>query len=136
MTMTQLHWLALGLIVLGLLWLNKKPRRLVVQARDLRVIDGDTLWLADARGTVIEKMRLASIDAPETRGLKSLWQGSAGQRAKDALARLLTQAGTVEIVRLDTDRYGRTLVKVYDARTRGREFGLQLADAGYARYWE
>lgn len=134
--MTLQHWMVLGAIVLVLLWLARRPTRQIVSARDLRVIDGDTVWLADRQGRILEKMRLETINAPEIHGLKSLWEGRDGQRAKAALAALLAEMGDIEIVRGSIDRYDRTLVRLYDGRRRGREIGLQLADAGYARYWE
>ncbi len=136
--MTTLHWIGFIVLVVVLFGLTRRGKggRTVVRASDLRVIDGDTVWLADRNGAILEKMRLATIDAPETRGLKSLWQHTAGERAKEALRRALQEAGEIEIVRLDTDRFDRTLVRLYDARRRGREIGLRLADAGHARYWD
>lgn len=129
--------LLIGLGLVALLWaLARRGGRQTVPARDLRIIDGDTVWLADASGRIREKMRLATINAPETRGVKSLWQGGRGAEAKDELTRLLHQAHEIEVQRLGTDRYGRTLVKLYDRSRSRREIGLQLADAGYARYWE
>ena len=137
MTLTLTHWLVLGVIALVLVWnLVRRPGRETVRAHELRIIDGDTVWRADAAGNIVEKMRLATISAPETRGLKSLWESRAGLAAKDALAELIRRADAIEVHRLGTDRYGRTLVKLYDRRHSCREIGLQIADAGYARYWK
>lgn len=122
-----------GLILWGLI---ARPNRQTVAARNLRIIDGDTLWIADQQGQILEKLRLATIDAPETRGFKSLWQGRAGEAAKAALAQIIHRADEIEIVRVGYDRYGRTLVKLYDRQHSRHEIGAQMERAGYARHWD
>ncbi len=131
----------LTIAVIGLMMLAGFKARLgsrlreTVQVRNLRVIDGDTIWIADTRGRIVEKMRLATIDAPETHGWKSLWQNRAGLAAKDALTRILQRCGSVEVERMGFDRYGRTLVRLYGAQGDRTEIGIQLAQAGHARRW-
>lgn len=75
------------------------------------VIDGDTVALpciVPARGCA-EKIRIAPIDAPETRNARCDNELRAGLRAKERLASIL-RSGSVEVLRIgQLDRYGRTL---------------------------
>ena len=70
--------------------------------KEWRVIDGDTLDLADKR------IRLFGIDAPE-RG-QSCGPLDCGRAATEALADILS-AGRVRCVPIETDRYGRTIAR-------------------------
>lgn len=92
----------IGLALMLSLWAS------LVSAAELRgkvidVADGDSLTLLVERTPV--KIRLAEIDAPE--------KGQAfGNRAKQALADL-TFGQTVTAIEQTTDRYGRTVARVY-----------------------
>ena len=72
--------------------------------RVVGVSDGDTITILDAGKRQI-KVRLAEIDAPEFRQ-------PYGSRAKQELSRLVF-GKTVTVKAQDTDRYGRTVGRVY-----------------------
>lgn len=72
-----------------------------------RVVDGDSIELA---GSVIERIRIKFIDAPEYHSQAH------GKAARTALANLLA-GRSIRIVRRGRDRYGRTLASVYAGRT-------------------
>lgn len=93
------------------------------------VIDGDTFRY---RGDTI---RIADIDAPETRDAKCPSERALGERAKHRLAELL---GTAPFTLTgydsrDRDRYGRALRVVYQD---GHSVGAALVSEGLARPWE
>lgn len=102
-----------------------------------RAIDGDTLDarlslplapLADGELTVIRRVRVYGIDAPELHGRCDRER----ELARDAAARLseLLAAGTVELEPLpDADKYGRLLATV---KADGRDVGLTLVQEGLA----
>jgi endonuclease YncB( thermonuclease family) len=75
-----------------------------LQGKVVAIADGDTFTLLDASNTQI-KVRLAEIDTPE-RGAPY------ANRAKQALSGMVFQK-QVAVVVLDTDRYGRTVGRVY-----------------------
>jgi micrococcal nuclease len=92
------------------------------------VIDGDTIRFADAT------IRLADINAPETRDAKCRSERALGDRATQRL-RALLNAGPFTVVRVDgrdTDRYGR---KLREIRRDGRSLGATLVAEGLARRW-
>lgn len=91
--------------------------------RDNCVVDGDTFWVAG------EKVRIENIDAPETDQAKCSAERELGERAKHRLVTLLN-AGTPQIKRTGSDRYGRTLARVM---VDGRDVGGQLVREGLAR---
>lgn len=93
--------------------------------RDNCVVDGDTFWLAG------EKIRIADIDTPEVSQPKCAAEKALGERAKRRLLALLN-AAPYEIRRTGTDRYGRTLGVVVNARG---SIGDQLVREGLARTW-
>jgi endonuclease YncB( thermonuclease family) len=72
--------------------------------RVVSIADGDTLTLLTAEKKQI-RIRLAEIDAPEK-------AQPYGNRAKQELSDLVF-GKTVEVVYVDTDRYGRTVGRVY-----------------------
>ncbi|MFC7477542.1 thermonuclease family protein [Dankookia sp. GCM10030260] len=84
------------------------------------ISDGDTLTLLtpDRRQT---KVRLAEIDTPERRQ-------PYGSRAREALADLAFQR-QVRVVVEDTDRYGRTIGRVYAGR---RDVNAEMVRRGAA----
>jgi len=85
----------------------------------IRVVDGDTLKLADG-----ERIRIENIDAPES-------GTAAGETATLELRRLIASGG-VSIRRTGVDRYGRTLARV-DAG--GADVGLTMVATGHAQRW-
>lgn len=68
-----------------------------------RILDGDTLEVREETGLI--RVRLADIDAPEK-------SQPFGQRSKQKLIELVSNAADVEIKSIGTDRYGRTLANV------------------------
>lgn len=69
-----------------------------------RILDGDTLDVRENSGLI--RVRLVGIDAPEK-------SQPFGQRAKQQLIELVSNATDVEIKSTGTDRYGRTLANVW-----------------------
>lgn len=76
------------------------------RATVLEVVDGDTFVLADPGHT---RVRLAGVNAPETD------ECLAGPAAA-ALASLAGPGSTIGLLRMGTDRYGRTVAEVLIAR--------------------
>jgi micrococcal nuclease len=83
--------------------------------------DGDTFRLKDS-GKVLT-IRLACIDAPETR------QKPYGAAATNRLRQLLPIGQPVTVKVVNTDRYARTVAKVYSGNT---SINLVLVEEGYA----
>lgn len=96
-----------------------------IRGTDLRVIDGDTLALGD------ERIRLLDIDTPETHSPRCRAEAEAGREAARAL-RLLLAGAAVKIERHGTDRYRRTLARIY---VDGRDVGVMMVEAGLAVVW-
>lgn len=92
--------------------------------RVVGISDGDTLTLLtpDRRQT---KVRLAEIDTPERRQ-------PYGSRAREALADLAFRR-QVRVVVAETDRYGRSVGKVYAG---GREVNAEMVRRGAAWVYE
>ena len=87
----------------------------------VKVVDGDTMHVRDGKGTV--KVRLHGIDTPER-----------GQPYGRVAGRALADMVAAEYVRLkevETDRYGRTVAKVYIGDT---YVNKALVEQGYA-WW-
>ena len=95
-------------------------------ARLAKVIDGDTLALADG-----SRLRLIGVNAPETRG--SDGSPEAGAVEATRFARRFLGSGRIGIVvgADRRDRYGRTLAHVY--RADGESLEAALLAAGLAR---
>lgn len=75
-----------------------------LQGKVVSIADGDTITLLDSSNKQI-KVRLAEIDTPE--------KGQPyGNRAKQALSGMVFQK-QVSVIVQDTDRYGRTVGRVY-----------------------
>lgn len=93
------------------------------------VVDGDTFRY---QGDII---RIADIDAPETRDAKCAVEAQLGAQATARLARLLNQ-GEFQLDRYETrdrDRYGRLLRVV---SRNGSSIGNIVVAEGLARRWE
>lgn len=93
------------------------------------VIDGDTLRHGG------ETIRLADIDAPETRDPKCAAEAALGERAKHRLLELVNAAPVKPVHRggRDMDVYGRKLRIV---ESQGRSVGDTLIAEGLARRWD
>jgi len=91
--------------------------------RDNCVVDGDTFWING------EKVRIADIDAPETRG-KCPYESNLALAARDRLAELLDAPFSLR--RQGKDQYGRTLAVVVVS---GHSVGDRLVSEGLARTW-
>ncbi len=91
------------------------------------VVDGDTFWLQG------EKVRIADINAPETRGASCPAEAAHGAVATRRLITLLNAGPfALEAGNRDRDRYGRTLRIV---TRQGRSLGAQLVSEGLAEPW-
>jgi endonuclease YncB( thermonuclease family) len=75
-----------------------------LRGRVVAIHDGDTLTILTAERRQV-RVRLAEIDAPESRQ-------PYGSRARQALAAMFIRQN-VRVVVVDTDRYGRTVGRVY-----------------------
>lgn len=107
-----------------------------VEARVLRVIDGDT-FLAEALvwpgHSVTVSVRIRGIDAPEMRS-RCAAEKAAARRARSALARLVGD-GPVSISAIGGAKYyGRVLADVADAR--GRPVAAAMLRLGMARPYD
>lgn len=101
-----------------------------VNARRLRAIDGDTVWLVDHNGRIIEKFRLLGMNAPETRGFRAIFEGRRGERAKKNMRSILSAGQTAEIHRRGKDVYGRTLAHI---TVDGTDIARTMLRRGHAR---
>lgn len=89
----------------------------------MSIQDGDTLTVAPVGDTDCPvSVRLYGIDAPET-------QQTHGEFATIALAELLPGGASVEVIPMDTDRYGRTVALVAHA---GKVVSGAMVAAGHA----
>lgn len=106
-------------IALALLWSALPSSAATLNGKVVHIADGDTLTvLVDQRQV---KVRLAEIDAPESRQ-------DYGQRAKQALGNLVF--GKVVLVDDEgKDRYGRTIGRVHLG---GVDVNADMVGAGYA----
>ncbi len=92
------------------------------------VVDGDTFYLDG------QKIRVADIDTPETRGARCRYEARLGARAENRFRQLLNE-GPISLKAIsgrDKDRYGRKLRIVY---LNGRSIGDILVEEGLARKW-
>jgi endonuclease YncB( thermonuclease family) len=101
-------FIALGVVLIGCadspsVQANPSPGADAVPAQILRVVDGDTVEVRVGGET--KKVRLAEIDAPETR---QPW----GSESTAALRRSLG-GGAVALEVVDTDRYGRLVAIIW-----------------------
>ncbi|MBF6615479.1 MAG: thermonuclease family protein [Candidimonas sp.] len=87
------------------------------------IADGDTIYVRDTDKQVSYRVRLAMIDAPESKQ-------EYGSQAKSALQQLLRGAGAVTLQVESTDRYGRLIAIVEDERK--RNINLEMVNQGAA----
>lgn len=78
-----------------------------IEARVVRVVDGDSLWVRPASGPPL-RLRIQGVDAPE------ICQPH-GPQARDALAARVLQR-QVRVTLLRKDGYDRWLVRLHDAQ--------------------
>ena len=90
----------------------------------VKVADGDTITILDASNTQ-HKIRFHGIDAPESRQ-------AFGQKAKQHLSSLVFGKDVAVKVH-DTDRYGRTVGKVF---IDGRDINLEMLKPGCACHYK
>jgi endonuclease YncB( thermonuclease family) len=107
---TTTVWITLFMFV-------KPAKGETVDARQVYVIDGDTIALAR------ERIRLLAIDAPETRDARCERERVAGYETKARVVDLLRFGRSVDIRRQGHVRYGRTLAHIL---IDGRDLGEQL----------
>ncbi|RDC59807.1 hypothetical protein HME9302_00028 [Alteripontixanthobacter maritimus] len=88
------------------------------------VVDGDTVWIDR------EKIRIAGIDAPETRA-RCRREKQLASAATHRLVALLNE-GPIHIRRTGRDRFDRTLANL---TVNGRDVGKLMVSGGYARQW-
>lgn len=88
----------------------------------IRVTDGDTIR-ANCQGT-IERIRFCAIDAPEKKQ-------QLGNKSTAFLKQLLS-VGKVEMVPIETDRYGRTVAEVFVG---DRNINAEMVKAGMAYHY-
>lgn len=94
-------------ITTGIVGCNPLPRTEEWQV--LRVSDGDTIVVRQTNGQE-KKLRLCGIDAPEK-------SQPLGQQSKANLQRLSDEVGgSVQIVEVESDRYGRTVAEVFSSK--------------------
>lgn len=92
------------------------------------VVDGDTFYLAG------DKVRIAGIDAPETRPPRCAHEAQLGEAATEKLRALLNSgAVTMSSIDRDRDNYGRLLRNV---QVDGADVGAAMIGAGVAREYE
>lgn len=87
------------------------------------IADGDTIYVRDTNKQVSYRVRLAMIDAPESKQ-------EYGLQSKGALQQLLRGVGVVTLHIESTDRYGRLIAIVEDERQ--RNINLQMVNQGAA----
>jgi micrococcal nuclease len=90
---------------------------------DIFVIDGDTFSMGGQR------IRIAGIDAPETRPPRCMEEARLGLAATQKLRELLA-SGTVTVSGTTHDKYGRD---VREVRVNGQDVGEAMISAGVAR---
>ncbi len=103
-----------------------EPDALTTTAHAVRVIDGDTIDIAG------ERVRLLGIDAPEVFSPACPAEKALGLAASRRVRALIAAARTIEATREGTDRYGRTLARVY---LDGQDLGALLIADDLAKPW-
>jgi endonuclease YncB( thermonuclease family) len=117
-----IHILCLLLLFTGHLHCLAAP--VFMDGRIIRVVDGDTVALQDESG-VIHKIRLAGIDAPESRQ-------PFGPEATIFL-RGLVLGKQVKALAYKKDRYGRTIATIF---FKGQDVNFAIIDAGFAWHYK
>lgn len=123
----------LAVAVYGIDSLLRRPHMAPPQAgadlvcRVVNVHDGDTITTDCPQGKL--RIRVWGIDAPE------IGQRPWGYQSRDELKQLLGRSGQVKIQVVDTDRYGRSVARLFVGN---QDLGLAMVRAGraivYAHY--
>ncbi len=120
---TTYFLVAIGLAVLFAVYLTvSKPKPLEPERKFARVafvIDGDTLKLEGIK----PRIRLWGVDAPE--------KGQGGSLAATKALQSLSKGKRVSYIKVDTDRYGRIVARVF--LPDGREINRLLIEQSAAR---
>lgn len=117
------YFIVLFLIVPALSFASQQN----INAKIVRVSDGDTVVVQPAEGGAFMKCRLYGIDSPEIPHGRKEGQPF-GEDATKALKRLvLAQDTTIEV--MDKDRYGRSVCRIYKNRL---DVNLEMVKEGYA----
>jgi micrococcal nuclease len=104
----------------------------------VKVVDGDTVdILIDLGFDLIkkERVRLAGIDAPESR-TRDLEEKKLGLETKDFLTRRLNDAMSTDSLKVQTEKdgkYGRMLGWLYCGET---NLNIEMVDRGYAWFYD
>ena len=114
-------FLGLPIVFASLFNCNYQPPTISVKS----VYDGDTVT-----ATTGEKIRLACIDTPELRGVRK--DTEPARAARDYL-RSLILGRDVQIKRITSDRYGRTVAEIYH---NGRNVNQHMVEAGHAEIYD
>ncbi|MFT6275477.1 MAG: endonuclease YncB(thermonuclease family) [Halioglobus sp.] len=104
--------------------IEQTTRAYDLTGRVMRVADGDTLTILDAKQKQ-HKVRLFGIDSPES-------EQPYYKAARKALSRL-TSGKDVAVTIKDTDRYGRTVGVIYLDNT---DINLEMVKLGYAWWYQ
>jgi len=105
-------------------------------AKVARVVDGDTLEIEVEVWpglTARSRVRLAGVNAPESRGKISDCERDAGKRATAFTREWVEQPGALTVVLSAQDKYGRPLVHV---RRDAEDLGVALIAAGLAHRYD
>lgn len=105
--------------------------------RHRRPLPCDLLALSSGNPPRRSCRRISNIDAPELRGIKSLWQYKRAVAARDELSYLIGNADVVEIrAEWTKDPFGRTLARVRVVMDTHRvDVGRHLVKNRLARVW-
>lgn len=104
---------------------SNKPLAYALSGKVISVADGDTLTIRDTKN---EKIRLASIDAPEKKGGSKRPAQPYSETSRDYLAKLVA-GQTLTLICFEKDRYGRHICDVPVAQTTANRL---LVEAGLA----
>lgn len=115
-TMAKVAFLAIVAALLAIYWPKAAdPNGASIAEANCRithVIDGDTVDLK-CSGTEIERIRIMGYDTPETYYAKCPAEKRLGDEATERLRRLSASAPITQVERSGTDRYDRTLARIW-----------------------
>lgn len=98
----------------------------------VRVIDGDTIEVCQKTGP--ERIRIAQLDAPEFYRPKCAEEKLLGIAAKNEAHRFFVRPSVnLEITRISTDRYGRSVAAV---SVNGVDFATHMIESGHGVKWQ
>ena len=98
----------------------------------VRVIDGDTIEVCQKSGP--ERIRIAHLDAPESYRPKCIKEKHLGLKAKEAATVFFVRPSVdLEITRISTDRYGRSVAAV---SVNGKDFATHMIESGHGVKWQ